>query len=69
MTQHRHRGLRRIGVLVAVPAVGALTLAACGGGDDDSGSGGSGGAADSFSFDLENASGGEENPWQLVAEQ
>ncbi|SNS33336.1 carbohydrate ABC transporter substrate-binding protein, CUT1 family [Geodermatophilus saharensis] len=69
MTQQRHRGLRRIGVLVAVPAVSALTLAACGGGDDDSGSGGSGGSADSFSFAFENASGGQENPWQLLADQ
>jgi raffinose/stachyose/melibiose transport system substrate-binding protein len=72
MTQHRHRGLRRTGVLLALPALGALTLAACGGGSDDSGSGGSGasgGSADSFSFAFENASGGGENPWTVLAEQ
>src|SRR3712207_6814421 len=69
MTQHRHRGFRRIGVLVAVPALSALTLAACGGGDGDGGSGGSGGSADSFTFAFENASGGQENPWQLLADQ
>ncbi|SFO60688.1 raffinose/stachyose/melibiose transport system substrate-binding protein [Geodermatophilus obscurus] len=70
MTQHRHRRLRRVGILVAVPALSALTLAACGGGDDG-GSGGSGGSgsADSFSFAFENASGGQQNPWQLLADQ
>ncbi|MGY1651112.1 ABC transporter substrate-binding protein [Geodermatophilus sp. SYSU D01119] len=70
MTQHRSRGIRRIGVLVAVPALSALTLAACGGGDD-SGSGGSGGSgsADGFTFAFENASGGAENPWLVLAEQ
>lgn len=69
MTQSRHRGLRRIGVLVAVPALSTLTLAACGGGDEASGSGGSGGSADSFTFAFENASGGQENPWQLLADE
>ncbi|SFT58101.1 raffinose/stachyose/melibiose transport system substrate-binding protein [Geodermatophilus amargosae] len=69
MTQQRHRGLRRIGVLVAVPALSALTLAACGGGDEDSGAGGSGGSADGFTFAFENASGGQQNPWQLLADE
>ncbi|MGY1673450.1 ABC transporter substrate-binding protein [Geodermatophilus sp. SYSU D00710] len=69
MTQHSHRGLRRIGVLVAVPALSALTLAACGGGDEDGGSGGSGGSSNGFTFAFENASGGQQNPWQLLADQ
>jgi raffinose/stachyose/melibiose transport system substrate-binding protein len=69
MTQHRHRGLRRIGVLAAVPALSALTLAACGGGDEASGSDGSSGSADSFTFAFENASGGQQNPWQLLADE
>ena len=39
MTQHGNGRFRRLGVLVAVPAISALTLAACGGGgNDDSGS-------------------------------
>ncbi|MGY1602240.1 ABC transporter substrate-binding protein [Geodermatophilus sp. SYSU D00815] len=70
MTQQGHGRLRRFGVLVAVPTISALTLAACGGGDDDGGSGGdAGGAADSFTFAFENASGGAENPWVVLAEQ
>jgi len=70
MTQLRHGRSRRLGTLVAVSTVGALTLAACGGGgdDDSSGNGGSGGAADSFTFAFENASGGAENPWLGLAE-
>jgi raffinose/stachyose/melibiose transport system substrate-binding protein len=70
MTQHGHGRIRRLGVLVAVPALSALTLAACGGGDDDGGgSDASGGAADGFTFAFENASGGQENPWVVLAEE
>lgn len=69
MTQQRHPRLRRIGVLVAVPAISVLSLAACGGGDSDGGDEPSAsGSADSFSFAFENASGGAENPWQTVAD-
>ena len=72
MTQHSHRRFRRLGSLVAVSALSALTLAACGGGgDDDSGSdgGGSTEAADSFTFAFGNASGSAESPWIVMAEK
>jgi len=69
MTQLRSGRARRLGTLVAVSTVGTLTLAACGGGGDDGGSGGSGGAANSFTFAFENASGGQENPWQTIADE
>ncbi|RFU18818.1 ABC transporter substrate-binding protein [Geodermatophilus marinus] len=69
MTQQGHGRLRRLGVLAAAPALGALTLAACGGGDDNASASGSGGAADSFTFAFENASGGAENPWLILAEE
>jgi raffinose/stachyose/melibiose transport system substrate-binding protein len=39
-----------------------LTLAACSGGDD------AGSGPNSFTFAFENASGGQENPWQVVAD-
>ena len=70
MTQHSHRRSRRLGSLVAVSALGALTLAACGGGGDDSGSEGSSGeAADSFTFAFGNAGGTQESPWIVMAEK
>jgi raffinose/stachyose/melibiose transport system substrate-binding protein len=72
MIQQGHRRFRRLGVLVAVPTISALTLAACGGGgedDGDSGSSGGAAAADSFTFAFENASGGAESPWLVLAEQ
>src|SRR5215218_6951203 len=71
MTQHGNRRLRRLGVLVAVPAISALTLAACGGGgdDDNGGSSGSTEAADSFTFAFGNASGAADNPWQAIADR
>ena len=71
MTQHSHRRSRRLGSLVAVSALGALTLAACGGGGDDSGSdgGNSGEAADSFTFAFGNAGGTQESPWIVMAEK
>jgi raffinose/stachyose/melibiose transport system substrate-binding protein len=70
MTQLGHRRFRRLGSVVAVSAMGALTLAACGGGGDDSGSGSSeGGAADSFTFAFGNAGGTQESPWIVMAEK
>jgi raffinose/stachyose/melibiose transport system substrate-binding protein len=70
MTQQGHGRFRRLGVLVALPTVSALTLAACGGGgDDDGGSTGDGGAADSFTFSFGNASGSQESPWIAAAEK
>jgi raffinose/stachyose/melibiose transport system substrate-binding protein len=71
MTQYGNGRLRRLGVLVAVPAISALTLAACGEGGDDSGSSGSGegGAADSFTFAFGNAGGTQESPWIVMAEK
>jgi raffinose/stachyose/melibiose transport system substrate-binding protein len=73
MTQHGNWRLRRLGVLVAVPAISALTLAACGGGGSDDGGGsdggGSGEAADSFTFAFGNASGSQESPWIVMAEK
>jgi raffinose/stachyose/melibiose transport system substrate-binding protein len=74
MTQHRSARMRRFGVLVAVPTISALTLAACGGGDDNGsgdsgGSGGSTEAADSFTFAFGNASGSQESPWLAAAEK
>jgi raffinose/stachyose/melibiose transport system substrate-binding protein len=72
MTQLRSGRARRLGTIVAVSTVGALTLAACGGGDGDSdSSSGTGGteAADSFTFAFGNASGGQESPWIVMAEK
>jgi raffinose/stachyose/melibiose transport system substrate-binding protein len=72
MTQFRSGRYRRLGTLVAVSTVGALTLSACGGGDGDSDSGsgsGSGEAADSFTFAFGNASGGQESPWVVMADK
>src|SRR3712207_198310 len=70
MTQLRSGRARRLGTLVAVSTVGALTLAACGGGDDgDSGGNGSGGAADSFTFAFGNAGGTQESPWVVMADK
>src|SRR5215207_4280533 len=69
MTQLGHRRFRRLGSVVAVSAMGALTLAACGGGDDDSGSGGSGDAVDSFTFTFGNASGATDSPYQQLADR
>jgi raffinose/stachyose/melibiose transport system substrate-binding protein len=71
MIQQGHRRFRRLGVLVAVPTISALALAACGGGGEDDGDSGSSGgaAADSFTFAFENASGGAESPWLVLAEQ
>ena len=70
MTQYGNRRFRRLGVLVAVPVISALTLAACGGGGEDGGnegSDGSGGAADSFSLTFNAAAGGT-SPWETLAE-
>jgi raffinose/stachyose/melibiose transport system substrate-binding protein len=71
MTLQATSRFRRLGVLVAVPAISALTLAACGGGSDDgdSGDSGSSGAADSFTFAFGNASGSQESPWIVMAEK
>jgi raffinose/stachyose/melibiose transport system substrate-binding protein len=71
MTQQGHGRFRRLGVLVAVPAISALTLAACGGGSGDDGgsSGEDGGAADSFTFAFGNAAGTQESPWIVMAEK
>lgn len=66
MTQHGHARLRRLGVLLAIPAVSALALAGCGGGGDDDG--GSGGAANSFTFSFGSAT-GQESPWATLAEK
>jgi raffinose/stachyose/melibiose transport system substrate-binding protein len=57
---------RRLGVLLSLSAISTLTLAACGSGDDEGA--GSGGAANSFTFAFENASGGQKNPWLVVAD-
>jgi raffinose/stachyose/melibiose transport system substrate-binding protein len=61
---------RRIGVLVAVPLVGALALAGCGGGDggDDGGGEGGGGAANSFSFAYPVSPAGP-SPFETLAEE
>ena len=67
MTQLGSGRFRRLGSLVAVSAVGALALTACGGGDD-SGSSGSGEAADSFTFTFGNASGATDSPFQQLAD-
>jgi raffinose/stachyose/melibiose transport system substrate-binding protein len=67
MTQNGHWRFRRLGALVAVPAIGVLTLAACGGGSD-SGSSGDGGAADSFTFAYPTAS-TNKTQWQAIAEK
>ena len=72
MTQHGNWRFRRLGALVAVPAISALTLAACGGGSDDGGDGGSSGsgeAADGFTFAFGNAGGTQESPWIVMAEK
>ena len=70
MTQQGSWRFRRLGSLVAVSALGALTLAACGGGGDDSGdSGSSGEAADSFTFTFGNASGATDSPFQQLADK
>ncbi|MCF6509461.1 extracellular solute-binding protein [Blastococcus sp. MG754426] len=69
MNQQGHGRMRRLGVLAAVPAVSVLTLAACGGGDEDGGAAGAAGPADSFTWAFENASGGAENPWLVLAEE
>jgi raffinose/stachyose/melibiose transport system substrate-binding protein len=68
MTQLGHRRSRRLGSIVAVSAIGALSLAACGGGGD-SGSGESGGPADSFTFTFGNASGATDSPFQQLADK
>jgi raffinose/stachyose/melibiose transport system substrate-binding protein len=69
MTQLRSGRARRLGALVAVSAVGAMTLAACGGGgDDDNSSSSSGEAADSFTFTFGNASGATDSPFQQLAD-
>src|SRR5215218_6188005 len=67
MTQLGSGRFRRLGSLVAVSAVGALALTACGGGDD-SGSSGSGEAVDSFTFTFGNASGATDSPFQQLAD-
>jgi raffinose/stachyose/melibiose transport system substrate-binding protein len=67
MTQLGRTRFRRLGSLVAVSALGALTLAACGGGGDDSGSGGSGSSADGFTFTFPTST-GQESPYQTLAE-
>src|SRR5688500_19405293 len=71
MTQLRSGRYRRLGTLVAVSTVGALTLAACGGGGDDgdSGDNGASGAADSFTFAFGNAGGTAESPWVVMADK
>src|SRR5688500_18685422 len=67
MTQLRSGRFRRLGTLVAVSTVGALTLAACGGGGDDGDSGDGGtAAADSFTFAFGNAGGTQESPWVVM---
>jgi raffinose/stachyose/melibiose transport system substrate-binding protein len=68
MTQHGNRRLRRLGAMVAIPAIGALTLAACGG-DDGGSSSSSGEAADSFTFTFGNASGATDSPFQQLADK
>jgi raffinose/stachyose/melibiose transport system substrate-binding protein len=67
MTQRGPWRLRRVSVLLAAPAVGALTLTGCGGSDSADVAGGPAAAADGFTFTFENASGGE-SPWQLLAD-
>ena len=57
---------RRLGVVLAVPAVSALALAGCSSGGDDSGDSGGGEAAESFTFAFGNAS-GQESPWEILA--
>jgi raffinose/stachyose/melibiose transport system substrate-binding protein len=70
MTQQGHWRFRRLGSLVAVSTLSALSLAACGGGGEDSDSGDSGGgAADSFTFAFGNAGGTQESPWIVMAEK
>lgn len=69
MTQQATSRFRRLGVLVAVPAISTLTLAACGGGGDSGGSGSSGEAADSFTFTFGNASGAADSPYQQLADR
>jgi raffinose/stachyose/melibiose transport system substrate-binding protein len=69
MTQLGSGRFRRLGSLVAVSAIGAMTLAACGGGGDDgNSSGGSTKAADSFTFTFGNASGATDSPFQQLAD-
>jgi raffinose/stachyose/melibiose transport system substrate-binding protein len=71
MTQLRSGRYRRLGTLVAMSTVGALTLAACGGGGDDDGDSGDSGsaAADSFTFAFGNAGGTQESPWVVMADK
>jgi raffinose/stachyose/melibiose transport system substrate-binding protein len=74
MIQQSNRGFRRLRLLVAVPAVGALMLAGCGGGGDGGdggdgdGDGGSGGAADSFTFGYPADPAGE-SPFETLAKE
>lgn len=63
MTKHTTGRFRRLGVLAAVPLLGALTLSACG---DDGGSGS--GDADSFSF-VYPTSTQTESPYETLAKK
>ena len=69
MTDKRPGRLRRLGVLVAVPVVGALTLTACSTADSGSGtSGGSGASAKTFSFVFPTAT-NSESPYETLAKK
>src|SRR3954452_17811498 len=68
MTQLGSGRFRRLGSLVAVSAVGALALTACGGGSDDSGSSGSREGADSFPFPVDKHSRHPDSPFQQLAD-
>jgi raffinose/stachyose/melibiose transport system substrate-binding protein len=63
MTNNGSGRLRRLGFLIAVPAIGALTLAGCGGG-----SGGSSGTAGGFSFTFPTAT-NQESPYETLAKK
>ena len=71
MTKQSPGRLRRLGVLVAVPVLGALTLSACSTAGNDSGGnsgGGSGGETKSFSFVFPTAT-NSESPYETLAKK
>jgi raffinose/stachyose/melibiose transport system substrate-binding protein len=65
MTSNGSGRLRRLGLLAAVPVIGALTLAGCGGGGTG---GGTGGTAGGFSFTFP-VVGTQESPYETLAKK
>lgn len=72
MTQPGHGRLPRFGAAIAMAAIGALTLAACGGSDDTSSSSGAsgsaGGAAKKITFTFPTAT-NTESPYETLAKK